>query len=114
MKVVVLASILAGLALPAAAEVQIVQPESRFGAGLKPAPVDACAKLFSKTSNGDAGGPLPFKRLDQLPQSHVILAVMLKVDGCPVTETRSGGVNVYVAPSIPTVSPAKPLPLASR
>jgi hypothetical protein len=62
----------------------------------EPATVPAHAACPAAATTPTAGGPAPLKRLDQLPQAHLELAVLRTIGGCGVATVKEGGRTYYV------------------
>jgi hypothetical protein len=114
-KALLLASLIAGTALPALAytpaavdtpSVVPVQRANRHEVGDITAVLATCSALMQTAKQI---GSVPLLRLDQLPPGMVEHAVLRTIAGCPVREIVWHGQTYYVAPTSPPVLDAEPL-----
>jgi hypothetical protein len=101
MRAFMAALVIAGAALPAAAQTQTPNAATVAQA------TAACKALEQKTAHE---GAVQFRRLDQLPPGVLEHAVLRTVAGCPVREVRYRGQTYYVSPSIPKFQTLTPDP----
>lgn len=115
MKALLLASLIAGAALPAFAYVPaaadnpgVVPPQraNRHEVGDPTAVLATCSALMQTAKQI---GDVPLLRLDQLPPAVLEHAVLRTIAGCPVREIVWGGQTYYVAPTSPPVLDAEPV-----